>query len=114
MTEHMHALREEEQKLIAELSAIARRNPETGQWEATAEAASEADADPNDHADRFEDFEEKSAMVAPLAARLAEVERAIAKGEEGGYGRCAVCGNPIEAERLAANPAAETCMKHMA
>ncbi len=113
MTDHKHALEEERKTLAAELGRLGRRDPETRGWEAVPEAASEADADPNDHADRFEDFEEKSAVMGPLETRLDEVERALLRIENGGYGHCTVCGNPIEAERLQANPAAETCMKHM-
>ena len=51
--------------------------------------------------------------MVPLKARLEEVEAALGRIAHGGYGVCRVCSNPIEEARLDANPAAETCMKHI-
>ena len=48
-----------------------------------------------------------------LEARLAQVDAALAKIENGTYGKCRVCGKEIEPARLGANPAAETCMEHL-
>ena len=45
-----------------------------------------------------------------LQATLADVERALAKLEEGSYGRCDVCGEPIDEERLEALPWAVLCV----
>ena len=45
-----------------------------------------------------------------LAATLADVERALAKIEEGTYGTCDRCGGPIPAERLEAIPWAALCV----
>jgi len=54
------------------------------------------------------------AQVAGLieAARsdLADVDQAIRSIEAGIYGVCERCGQPISAERLAARPAARTCI----
>ena len=41
---------------------------------------------------------------------LADVERALAKLDEGTYGRCDVCGKPIGDERLEALPWAVRCV----
>lgn len=49
-----------------------------------------------------------------LQATLADVERARAKLEDGSYGRCDVCGEPIAAERLEALPWAVRCVKDAA
>lgn len=46
-----------------------------------------------------------------LQATLADVERALAKLEDGSYGRCGVCGEPIAEERLEALPWAVRCVK---
>ncbi len=110
MTDYKHTLEEEKKTLMGELG---RRDPKSHEWEATEEAADPTNADPNNRADRFEDFEEKSALITPLEARLAQVENALAKLADGTYGTCRVCGMNIEEERLAANPAAETCMTHL-
>ena len=110
---HIYALEAEATKLQEELARLGRRNLETGEWEAVPEEVDEGDADENTQADRFEDFEEKTALTKELSARLTEVEAAIAKSHNGGYGLCSTCGNPIEEERLEANPAATTCMAHL-
>jgi DnaK suppressor protein len=41
---------------------------------------------------------------------LGEIEAALRRLEEGTYGTCAVCGRPIDAERLQAVPYATLCI----
>ena len=50
------------------------------------------------------------ALLAQARQRLTEVEAALARREAGDYGTCENCGRPIAAERLAARPAARTCI----
>ena len=45
-----------------------------------------------------------------LDAKLADVERALVKLDEGTYGTCDVCGRPIGSERLDAIPWAVRCV----
>jgi len=45
-----------------------------------------------------------------LEAGLERTERALAKLDEGSYGRCDVCGEPIAPKRLAAMPDVVTCV----
>jgi RNA polymerase-binding transcription factor DksA len=49
-----------------------------------------------------------------LLAKLAETDRALAKLDEGTYGRCDVCGGEIGAERLEFRPHATRCVQHAA
>ena len=49
-----------------------------------------------------------------LEEKLADVERALQKLEEGTYGTCDVCGDPIAPERLEAIPWATRCVKDAA
>ena len=42
---------------------------------------------------------------------LARTERAVAKLDDGSYGRCDVCGDPIPAGRLRALPDAVLCLR---
>ena len=46
-----------------------------------------------------------------LEAGLERTERALAKLDEGTYGRCDVCGEPIAERRLAAMPDVVTCVQ---
>jgi len=114
MTDYMHKLEEEKKILLAQLATIGTRDPKSQTWEAVVPAADAAEiADANTAGDRFEDFEENTAVMAELKARLTEVEAALGRLAHGGYGVCRVCSNPIEEVRLDANPAAETCMAHL-
>ena len=56
---------------------------------------------------------ERAQLTAVLDAarrRIAELDDALARLDAGGYGVCEVCGKQIPAERLAARPAARTCV----
>lgn len=46
-----------------------------------------------------------------LEARLAELELALASVEDGSYGMCQGCGQPIPPERLAAIPGCTECVR---
>jgi RNA polymerase-binding transcription factor DksA len=46
-----------------------------------------------------------------LAGRINRLTTALERIAQGQYGRCAICGNPIEAARLAALPEADTCLR---
>ena len=107
-------LEEEMKILIAELSSMGKNiDPEADGWEAVPEKMEEMEADENDLADRFEDYEKNSEEVRELDARLREVHNALKKIEAGTYGTCEVCHARIEEDRLLANPAARTCKEHM-
>ena len=53
---------------------------------------------------------ENRALVNQLEETLAEVERALTKLDEGGYGRCESCGKEIAEPRLEAMPATRYCI----
>ena len=55
---------------------------------------------------------ENRALIGQLEETLAEVERALAKLDEGNYGQCEVCGNEIGEARLEAMPATRYCIEH--
>ena len=110
-TDYKAQLLEEQKTLVAELSRLGKRDG--GMWEATSQGGDDVEADPNTSASRFEEFEENSAVIVPLEERLKQVTAALSKIESGTYGKCRVCNNPIEAERLAVNPSSETCMTHL-
>jgi DnaK suppressor protein len=47
-----------------------------------------------------------------LNALLADVRRALEKVDDGSYGVCDTCGEPIPAGRLEARPWAARCLRH--
>ena len=112
MKHYEQKLIDERKKLTEELGHIGKRDNDSGQWQVGSEN-SEDSADDNINADRFEEFEEKSSLVIPLEKRLSEVDAALRRIENGTFGQCSVCHGMIESDRLDANPAAETCIKHL-
>ena len=58
-------------------------------------------------------FERQHAAALLEAAReqVAAADAALRRLDEGRYGVCERCGQPIRAERLAARPAAVTCVR---
>ena len=55
---------------------------------------------------------EVRALAANLQSLLADVERALSKLDEGVYGLCEECGQPIAPARLEAMPATRYCVQH--
>lgn len=55
---------------------------------------------------------EFQALAAQLREQLEDVERALRKLDEGTYGLCEVCGEPIGEARLEVMPATRFCINH--
>jgi RNA polymerase-binding transcription factor DksA len=55
---------------------------------------------------------EHRAIVGRLQDTLRDVERALAKLDDGSYGKCEVCGEEIAEPRLDAMPATRYCINH--
>ena len=51
------------------------------------------------------------ALARQARHHLDEIDAAVARLEAGTYGTCEQCGTPIDEERLAARPAARTCIR---
>lgn len=106
---------EEELFLVEkELNDVGRKNPDNkNDWEAEPADMNIDSADENEVADNIEEFEENTAVLKELEIRYNDIKDALAKIEKGTYGICEVSSEPIEEDRLIANPAARTCKKHM-
>ena len=113
-TNHFKAkLLQEKDIIIDDLKSLGRIvDPVTGDWEVSSHNDT-AEPDPNDMADRFEDFEEKSSEMRALESRLKDVNDALQKIDDNVFGKCEVGGEEIEIARLEANPAARTCIEHI-
>lgn len=99
--------------ITTDLETIAVYNEQTGDWVAKPEGADTGEADANVEADVVEDWNERRATLSNLETRYNNIRRALRKIEDGTFGLCEISGEPIEVDRLAANPAARTCQKHM-
>ena len=53
-------------------------------------------------------------ILTTIEGELADVERAMARLDEGTYGTCQVCGEAIDDVRLEAEPATTVCSTHAA
>ena len=106
-------MRKEKELVEKELGTVGRRNPDNeADWEPIA-PTEDMPAERDEVADKLESFEENVAIVRQLESRLGEINVALNKIQNGTYGICSVCGNAIEEDRLAANPAAATCKVHL-
>jgi RNA polymerase-binding transcription factor DksA len=107
-------LEAEVKHLETELGTLGRRNPDTpGDWEATPGQFDTNPAEAEERAEKFTELENNESILNPLELRLRDVKRAIAKMESGKFGVCEIGEEPIEEERLDANPAARTCIAHL-
>ena len=52
-----------------------------------------------------------AALLAAAEAHLRELDRALARLEDGTFSTCQRCGGPIAPDRLAARPGAGTCLE---
>ena len=107
-------------KLLAEkvaieeqLSGIASKNPSNASgWEVTSNKIEVDPADENETADKMEELEENQGIAEQLEKQLGEIDAALKKIETNTYGKCEVCGEPIERDRLEANPSSRISIKH--
>lgn len=106
-------LEQERDLLLEQMKDIGKLNPDTNEWEAIPEEMNAPESDPNEMADRFEDFEGRSSMMRALEPRLANILKALKNLNKESFGRCEICKSEIETDRLEANPAAKTCKKHL-
>jgi len=106
------ALEAERDTLEEELAGHGRVLNDAGDWEGASIGFDGEEADPNDAADQIEELVTNVPLVAELEERHTDVKEALEKMEEGVYGICEVGNEMIPLERLRANPAARTCLKH--
>ncbi|MGY1681818.1 TraR/DksA family transcriptional regulator [Geodermatophilus sp. SYSU D01176] len=101
------ALAGERAAVLAQIAAL------TGEFDAVVAASRSSNADdehdPEGATIAFE-RQQVAALLEQARRRLADVDAAVTALEAGTYGRCESCGKPIAPERLAARPAARTCI----
>jgi len=100
----LRRLRDEAESEVATLAADLR-----SLFEASRSSNADDEHDPEGATIAFE----RAQLIAVLGSarhRLAELELALERLAAGEYGRCERCAKPIPPERLAARPAARTCV----
>lgn len=112
MSELRALLEAERDSLEEDLASHGRAIPETGDWQGNSSGLQGEEADPADAADQIEELITNVPLVEELEGRYKDVRRAIQKMEDGKYGICEVCNEEIPMDRLEANPAARSCIKH--
>ncbi|HEY5353608.1 MAG TPA: TraR/DksA C4-type zinc finger protein [Streptosporangiaceae bacterium] len=101
------ALAAERQDTLARITALSREF--NGIVESSAGVATDDEHDPEGATIAFERAQ-LAALTDQAQSHLAELDEALGRLRQGRYGRCERCGRPIGAERLAARPAARTCI----
>ena len=67
---------------------------------------------PGDYGSEVEETMERQGLADQNAQQIADIDAALARIDDGTYGRCRICGQPIDDERLEARPQADTCREH--
>lgn len=107
-------LEEEKLTLLEELQTVGVENPNQAEdFEPVPPVMDISEADRNEVADKIEEFGNNQAVTRDLERRLLEVKQALERIENGTYGICEISKEPIELDRLEANPAATTCKNHL-
>jgi DnaK suppressor protein len=98
-----------ERKRTADRLAALRRDLESITASTASAAGADDEHDPEGSSTAF-DRQHVAALLGQAEDQLAAIERAERRLGDGSYGRCERCGRDIGAERLAARPAAATCV----
>jgi RNA polymerase-binding transcription factor DksA len=101
------ALAAERQQTLDRIAAVSREFD--GIVESTAGVATDDEHDPEGATIAFERAQ-LAALLDQGRRHLAELDEAASRLQQGRYGQCERCGRPIAAGRLAARPAARTCI----
>ncbi|MBA3489949.1 MAG: TraR/DksA C4-type zinc finger protein [Longispora sp.] len=99
LSERLNELRAEYQEMVTSLTELQR-----------VRLIDSAGDDPADTGTKTGEREQEISLIHSMAERVAQLERALERLDEGGYGNCERCGNPIPVERLAAFPSATLCV----
>ncbi len=100
-------LEAQRQAALDRLAALERDH--AGILDAADSANSDDEHDPEGATIAFE-REHVAALLDQTRQQLSQVDAALRRVDEGSYGQCEKCGQPIAAGRLEARPTATTCI----
>ena len=107
MTGPRELLAEERRRTLRRLADL--RGDYQGFVEASKDSNADDEHDPEGATIAFE-RSQVGALVQQAEEHLRAIDAAEERLDEGRYGMCVVCGEPIPAERLEARPSARTCV----
>lgn len=111
---HKEVLMQERDRILQELVTIGHINPGNElDWQPSRTDIDREKSDPIDTADNLEEYNENSAIINELEVRFNNINAALSRIDTNNFGVCNECNQPIEEDRLGANPAATTCKTHM-
>ena len=97
----------ERERALARAAALER---EFAEYAAAASSAGTDDEHDPEGATLAFERQHAAALLAQARDQLTAIDEALRRLDAGGYGVCERCGLPIGRERLAARPAARTCI----
>jgi len=107
-------LEEEREEIIEELKTFAKEDDDIeGNWDSLYPDYNQGDAGgevKENEAMEVEEYTSRLPVEHSLELKLKAINLALKKMEEGNYGICEDCNDPIDKERLKAYPAARTCI----
>jgi RNA polymerase-binding transcription factor DksA len=113
-TQHKKRLEDELAELKTELTKIGVQDTkDSSGWSVKNPEFDITPGDENEAGDKNEELHINAIILDELTVRTKNVERALKKIEDNTYGVCEVCKEPVEEDRLQANPAARTCKEHL-
>lgn len=107
-------LKEEKEEIIEELKTFAKEDEDIeGNWDSLYPDYNQGDAGgevKENEAMEVEEYSSRLPVEHSLELKVKAINLALKKMEEGNYGICEKCQEPIDKERLKAYPAARTCV----
>ena len=101
-------LEEEKIQLEKELGLFAKKNPHVeGDYDAT---FPEYGDDSDDNAREMAQYSANKTLEITLEKSLRDINKALARIDEGTYGTCKYCDQPIDVKRLEARPTSSSCI----
>jgi DnaK suppressor protein len=104
------ALEKEKKELTESLQSFATKDKNLeGDWDTKYK---DMGNDWDSNSQEVTEYATKIPVEHGLELRLVDMNSALEKISKGSYGICEKCGEPIDEERLKANPAARNCVQH--
>lgn len=110
--EYRQKLEDAKRRLTGNVEFLERENPGTMSDELGELTDGAADNHLGDMATEMYDRELEQGLEQGAQQTIEEIDDALLRIEEGRYGTCEMCGEPIGAQRLAAIPWTRYCIDH--